>query len=156
MKIKVFYPNEKGHIELTKEKLEGLLNEAYNEGYRDGSNNNGYYCGITTTPYVSSISDSNIRYLSSTTPSLSVNTTEMLCDKAASSAISCCGKVTSSVIDDCCDKAVSAINCCVDTNAKTSAIDYCINANDGITADILEGKVKNAIIVEYAEASNEA
>jgi hypothetical protein len=139
MKIKVFYPNEKGHIELTKEKLEGLLNEAYNEGYRDGSNNNGCYCGITTTPYVSSISDSNIRYLSSTTPSLSVS-----------------GTVASSVIDDCCDKAVSAINCCVDTNAKTSAIDYCINANDGITADILEGKVKNAIMVEYAEAANEA
>lgn len=176
MKIKVFYPNEKGHIELTKEKLEGLLNEAYNEGYRDGRNNNGYYCGITTTPYVSSISDSNIAYLSSTTPSLSASRTAV-----------------SSVIDDCCDKAVSAINCrvdtnngitadilegkiknaassaisccgkvtsttddCVNTDAKISAIDYCINANDGITADILEGKVKNAIIVEYAEAANEA
>lgn len=154
MKIKVFYPNEKGHIELTKEKLEGLLNEAYNEGYRDGRNNNGYYCGITTTPYVSSISDSNIAYLSSTTPSISVNTTELLCDKAASSAISCCGKVTS-VASDCRD-SVSAIDCCDRAVAKTSAIDYCINANDGITADILEGKVKNAVIVEYAEAANEA
>lgn len=172
MKIKVFYPNEKGHIELTKEKLEGLLNEAYNEGYRDGRNNNGYYCGITTTPYVSSISDSNIAYLSSTTPSLSASRT-----------------VASSVIDDCCDKAVSAINCRVDTNngitadilegkiknAASSAISCCgkitsttddcvntttidnyINTNDEITADILEGKVKNAIIVEYAEAANEA
>jgi hypothetical protein len=154
MKIKVFYPNEKGHIELTKEKLEDLLNEAYNEGYRDGGNNNGYYCGITTTPYVSSISGSNIKYLSSTTPSLSVNTTELLCDKAASSAISCCGKVTSAA-SDCCD-SVSAIDCCVNTAAKASTIDNYINTNDGITADILEGKVKNAIIVEYAEASNEA
>jgi hypothetical protein len=149
MKIKVFYPNEKGHIELTKEKLEGLLNEAYNEGYRDGRNNNGYYCG-----YVSSTPSPDITYSLNTTPSLSVNTTEMLCDKAASSAISCCGKVTSAAID--CRDSVSAIDCCDRAVAKTSAIDYCINTNDGITADILEGKVKNAIIVEYAEASNEA
>lgn len=55
MKIKVFYPNEKGNIELTKEKLEAILTEAYNEGYRDGKNSNGYYYnGITTTPYISS------------------------------------------------------------------------------------------------------
>jgi hypothetical protein len=160
MKIKVFYPNEKGHIELTKEKLEDLLNEAYNEGYRDGSNNNGYYCGITTTPYVSSISKPNIAYLSSTTPSLGT------VDKAASSAISCRDSVSaidccvntdaaaSSAIS-CCGKVTSTTNDCVNTDVKISAIDYCIN-NDGITADILEGKVKNAIIVEYAEASNEA
>lgn len=81
MKIKVFYPNEKGNIEITKEKLESILNEAYSEGYRDGKNNNGYYYGITPTPYVSSVSDVT---LSSTTPSLSINTTEMLCDKATS------------------------------------------------------------------------
>ena len=145
MKIKVFYPNEKGHIELTKEKLEGLLNEAYNEGYIDGKNYNGYYCGITTTPYVSSTRGLDITYLPSTTPSISVNTTEGLCSKAASTATI-----------DCCDRAVSAIDCCINTDAKiSSAIDYCINANNGITADILEGKAKNAIIVEYAEAANE-
>jgi hypothetical protein len=107
---------------LTKEKLESILNEAYNEGYRDGKNNNGYYYGITTTPYVSSTRDSDIAYLSSTTPSLSVNATEIARGKVASSA----------------------------------TIDCCINANNGITADILEGKAKNAIMVEYVEAANEA
>lgn len=144
MKIKVFYPNEKGNVELTKEKLEGLLNEAYNEGYRDGKNYNGYYCGITTTPYVSSVRGSDIAYLSSTTPSISVNTTEGLCAKGASTA----------AID--CRDNVSAIDCCVNTDAKISTIDCYINTNDTITADILEGKAKNAIMVEYAEAANEA
>lgn len=52
MKIKVFYPNEKGNIEITKEKLESILNEAYNEGYRDGIYNNGYYY-CNTTPLTS-------------------------------------------------------------------------------------------------------
>ena len=121
MKIKVFYPNEKGHIELTKEKLEGLLNEAYNEGYSDGKNSNGYYYGLTT-PYVSSVRNPDIAYLSSTPSCTSASSTKGL-----------------------------AIENCI----TASAIDCCINANDGITADILEGKVKNAIIVEYAEAVNE-
>jgi hypothetical protein len=58
MKIKVFYPNEKGNIEITKEKLESLLNEAYVEGYRDGKNDNNHFYyrngdySISTTPYV--------------------------------------------------------------------------------------------------------
>lgn len=119
MKIKVFYPNEKGNIELTKEKLESLLNEAYNEGYRDGKNYNGYYYGIstTTTPYVSSVCNTDIAYLASTPSSTSVTTAKGL--------------------------------------ASTATIDCCVKANDGITADILEGKAKNAIIVEYAEAANE-
>lgn len=55
MKVKVFYPNEKGNIELTKEKLEALLTEAYNEGYADGNRthywSNGYaYCASPLTP----------------------------------------------------------------------------------------------------------
>ena len=58
MKIKVFYPNAKGNIELTKEKLEAILTEAYNEGYNDGRyhNNGFYYNTLTTTtttpPYI--------------------------------------------------------------------------------------------------------
>ena len=54
MKIKVFYPNSEGKIELSKEKLEALLNEAYNEGYRDGKNSNYYY-----SPYLSTIFSSS-------------------------------------------------------------------------------------------------
>lgn len=124
MKIKVFYPNEKGNIEITKEKLESLLNEAYGEGYRDGKNSNGYYycssgLGVSTTPYITTCTDNavsnctaDIAYLNSTTPSIDRN--------------------------------------------EVSTIDCYINTNDGITADILEGKPKNAIMVEYAEAVNEA
>ena len=77
MKIKVFYPNEKGNIEITKEKLESILNETYNEGYRDGKNSNGYYY-YNTTPYISckdntisSVGD--IAYLNSTIPSINCN-----------------------------------------------------------------------------------
>lgn len=55
MKIKVFYPNARGNIELTKEKLEAILTEAYNEGYNDGKyHNNGFYYNTltSTTPYI--------------------------------------------------------------------------------------------------------
>ena len=37
MKIKIFCPNANGKLEFAKEELENLLNEAYNDGYRDGS-----------------------------------------------------------------------------------------------------------------------
>ena len=37
MKIKIFCPNTNGKLEFTKEGLEKLLNEAYNDGYRDGN-----------------------------------------------------------------------------------------------------------------------
>lgn len=36
-RVKVFSPNEKGKIEFTKREIEKLLQEIYNEGYRDGS-----------------------------------------------------------------------------------------------------------------------
>lgn len=52
MKIKIFYPNSDGKIELSKEKLETILNEAYQEGYRDGKNANCYYY---QSPYVSTL-----------------------------------------------------------------------------------------------------
>ena len=61
MKIKVFYPNAKGNIELTKEKLEAILTEAYNEGYNDGRyHNNGFYYNTltTTTPYITTCANS--------------------------------------------------------------------------------------------------
>lgn len=61
MKIKVFYPNAKGNIELTKEKLEAILTEAYNEGYNDGRyHNNGFYYNTltATTPYITTCASS--------------------------------------------------------------------------------------------------
>lgn len=67
MKIKIMYPNNKGKIELSKEELEKLLNEAYNEGYSDGHRYYGYAGSIsTTTPYYYS---STVTGLSSTKPS---------------------------------------------------------------------------------------
>ena len=52
-KIRVFPKNEKGKIEFTKEELQRLLNEVYNEGKTD--NYTIYYgYGLTnTTPYYS-------------------------------------------------------------------------------------------------------
>ena len=58
-KIRVFPHNEKGKIEFTKEKLQKLLNEVYNEGKMD-SYTISYGSNITTTPYsYSTITASN-------------------------------------------------------------------------------------------------
>lgn len=51
MKIKIFTTNSKGEIVLTKKDLEELLNEAYWEGYGNGSKNKNY---TITTPYYTS------------------------------------------------------------------------------------------------------
>lgn len=48
MKIKIFTTNNKGEIVLSKKDLEELLNEAYWEGYNNGSKNKSY---TITTPY---------------------------------------------------------------------------------------------------------
>lgn len=58
-KIRVFPKNEKGKIEFTKEELQKLLNEVYNEGKAD-SYTISYGSNITTTPYpYSTITTSN-------------------------------------------------------------------------------------------------
>lgn len=36
MKVKIFYPNSEDKIEFTREELEKLINDIYNEGYEDG------------------------------------------------------------------------------------------------------------------------
>ena len=46
-KIRVFPHNEKGKIEFTKEELQKLLNEVYNEGKMDSYT---IYYGSTSTP----------------------------------------------------------------------------------------------------------
>lgn len=50
MKVKIFYPNQNGNIELTKTQLEQLLEEAYDEGYRNGQLLPSW--SISTTPSV--------------------------------------------------------------------------------------------------------
>ena len=58
MRIKIFTPNEYGRIELTKEELEKLLNESYQQGWNDKPYYDSYryyptvtYCSNTTNPY---------------------------------------------------------------------------------------------------------
>ncbi len=60
MRIKIFVPNAKGKIELTKEELERLLNESYNQGWADKPS--GYY-----SPYYYGAYPSNISTTSSDT-----------------------------------------------------------------------------------------
>lgn len=52
MSVKVFQTNKAGKIEFTRCELEKLLNETYNEGYRDGENHakNSYW--TWTSPYI--------------------------------------------------------------------------------------------------------
>lgn len=49
MRIKIFVPNEYGRIELTKEELEKLLNESYQQGWADKPERPYYY--YQTYPY---------------------------------------------------------------------------------------------------------
>ena len=56
-KIRVFPHNEKGKIEFTKEELQKLLNEVYNEGKMDSYTI--YYGCSTTAPYYPTNTTSN-------------------------------------------------------------------------------------------------
>ena len=54
MSVKVFQTNKAGKIEFTRCELEKLLNEIYNEGYRDGEDTRWTWTSpniINTTPY---------------------------------------------------------------------------------------------------------
>lgn len=46
--VKVFTPNKNGKIEFTKEELEALLNEVWNDGY---NHHGSYWWSSPTTPY---------------------------------------------------------------------------------------------------------
>lgn len=77
-KYKVFTPNANKKVEFTKEELEKLLNEVYNEGYTDGKASDWTvsYGSVTTWPYASVTSNGEaIKPLSS---SIMLNTTEIL------------------------------------------------------------------------------
>lgn len=56
MSVKVFQTNKAGKIEFTRCELEKLLNETYNEGYRDGEIHvkNSFWTWTWTTPYIGS------------------------------------------------------------------------------------------------------
>lgn len=77
-KYKVFTPNANKKVEFTKEELEKLLNEVYNEGYTDGKASNWTigYGDIITQPYTKVTSNSGITLKPNTnTDTITFNTT---------------------------------------------------------------------------------
>lgn len=106
MKIKIMYPNSKGKIELTKEELEKLLNEAYNEGYSDGLPRYYSYGGslstVTTAPYC------NATKTSSKLSSLSYDSID-ICDSATAAK---------STVNDARTEAVSVTDISSDTEKE--------------------------------------
>ena len=68
MSIKVFQTNKAGKIEFTRCELEKLLNETYNEGYRDGENHAKSSYWTWTSPSISTHTYPTITYCNSTDP----------------------------------------------------------------------------------------
>lgn len=80
MRIKIFVPNEYGRIELTKEELERLLNESYQQGWNDKPNyyyNQPYYTLYSNTANTScSASSTTINDFVATTDNTIKSTAE--------------------------------------------------------------------------------
>ena len=68
MSVKVFQTNKAGKIEFTRCELEKLLNETYNEGYRDGENHAKSSYWTWTSPSISTTNYPAITYRNSTDP----------------------------------------------------------------------------------------
>lgn len=79
MRIKIFVPNEYGRIELTKEELEKLLNESYQQGWSDKPERP-YY----SQPYYTLCNASDTAI--STTLTGSTSNTAVLADEAMATA----------------------------------------------------------------------
>ena len=52
MKIKIMYPNPHGRLEFSKEELEQILKEAYEEGVADGMNSRNSASISIASPYI--------------------------------------------------------------------------------------------------------
>lgn len=68
MSVKVFQTNKAGKIEFTRCELEKLLNETYNEGYRDGENHAKSSYWTWTSPSISTNTYPTITCCNSTDP----------------------------------------------------------------------------------------
>ena len=80
MRIKIFVPNEYGRIELTKEELEKLLNESYQQGWNDKPERPDYQ----SYPYVTYCDTSDMAINTILTGSTS--NTAILSDEATTTA----------------------------------------------------------------------
>lgn len=78
MRIKIFVPNEYGRIELTKEELEKLLNESYQQGWADKPERP-YYYYQTSYPYATYCSTGDT---ANSITTQSVSNTAVLADEA--------------------------------------------------------------------------
>ena len=68
MSVKVFQTNKAGKIAFTRCELERLLNETYNEGYRDGENHAKGSYWTWTSPSISTTNYPVVTYRNSTDP----------------------------------------------------------------------------------------
>ena len=80
MRIKIFVPNKYGRIELTKEELEKLLNESYQQGWNDKPERPYYQ----SYPYVTYCNTSDTAI--NTTLTESTSNTAILSDEATTVA----------------------------------------------------------------------
>lgn len=110
MSVKVFQTNKAGKIEFTRCELEKLLNETYNEGYRDGENHakNSYW--TWTSPSISTTNYPAITYRNSTDP-----TNSLISDKT--------------MINGATNATISATNCSINTD-EVKKISGQIPSND--------------------------
>ena len=89
--IRIFTPNENGNIELSKEDLEKLLLEAYNEGKSTYVKPDSFKINeISTTPYTPT-HPPYITWTANNTPSLSNNLNTVVSDSSASYTITAKG-----------------------------------------------------------------
>lgn len=73
MKIKIMYPNPHGRLEFSKEELEQILKEAYEEGVADGMNSRSSSSISIASPYI---------YTSPTVTCLSAATSDLCLNNA--------------------------------------------------------------------------
>ena len=71
MKIKIMYPNPHGRLEFSKEELEQILKEAYEEGVADGMNSRSSSSISIVPPYM--YTSPTITCLSGTVNDISLN-----------------------------------------------------------------------------------
>ena len=133
-RVKVFSPNENGKIEFTKREIEKLLQEIYNEGYRDGSQSKWTisYGGTTGKEYTTGVSSINavspINTVSS--PAIHLDKLEGVCN----------GSITANCYTD------SKFSNTTTTHTVPAKLEYGIK--DNITTDINHPNNLNTILTK--------
>ena len=116
MSVKVFQTNKAGKIEFTRCELEKLLNEIYNEGYRDGEGTRWTWTSpnIINTPYYSTVTCDNGNILCTNTTD-GIASTATLCDSTS--------------ITDVCDNTVATSAKAAIAPSNVIKVDVCSSAD---------------------------